>query len=88
MVRSGKRPIADVELLSEQTRAVERLMLGLRTAEGVETASVHCNAHCDEYIDLLRSRHLAAYRGKKLVLTSRGMFRSNVIISDLLDMTT
>lgn len=86
MVARGVRPVQETEFLSERTRAAERLMLGLRTTGGADLSVVGDAEQLERYLEMLVRGRLAARRGKNLMLTARGMLRSNVIISDLMRM--
>jgi oxygen-independent coproporphyrinogen-3 oxidase len=86
LVAGGKRPVQETEILSERTRAVERLMLGLRTTEGVSLEPPGGGDRLREYLRMLQRGGLAVLRGENLALTGRGMFRSNRIISDMIGM--
>lgn len=58
----------------------ERIMLTLRTDRGLETALL---PHCAGYIARLCENGLADVTDGRLVLTDRGFYLSNTIISDL-----
>ena len=77
-VRAGCLPIGGGERLTEQERRVERLLLGLRTAEGVPRRWLDA-AEADRAV----ADGLAAARGERVALTERGMFVANDLVLSL-----
>ena len=84
---SGERPRRDVEMLDEDTRARERLMLGLRLDEPVRVADV------DGSVDAAALRHLTITglvelssngTGDELRLTNRGRFLGGGVTAELM----
>ncbi|HEX2266967.1 MAG TPA: coproporphyrinogen-III oxidase family protein, partial [Actinomycetota bacterium] len=74
-VRSGVLPIGADELLSEEDRELERLLLGLRVSDGVPA----------EWVEMTRAEPfvaegLAQANGGRLALTDRGMFVANDVV--------
>jgi putative oxygen-independent coproporphyrinogen III oxidase len=77
-VEAGRRPVGGSEALGGDERDMERLLLGLRVADGVPT----------EWIDAERATAfvadgLAERRNGRLVLTDRGMFVANELVLQL-----
>jgi putative oxygen-independent coproporphyrinogen III oxidase len=80
MVATGRAPVGGQELLSQDERNLERLLLGLRTGEGVPS----------EWVDAARAEvfvedGLARRRGNRLELTDEGMFLANEVVLGLAD---
>jgi putative oxygen-independent coproporphyrinogen III oxidase len=76
---SGQHPKGGEELLTAEERTMERLLLGLRLAEGVPATSVDAG-RADRYIvEGLASRVGAG----RIALTDRGMFVANDLVLDL-----
>ena len=78
MVRAGRRPIGGEERLSDDDRRLERLLLGLRTADGVPTAAIESG----RALEFVRAG-LAERRGDRLAPTDRGMFLANELVLDM-----
>jgi putative oxygen-independent coproporphyrinogen III oxidase len=77
-VDSGRLPVGGGEQLTQDERRVERLLLGLRKADGVPV----------EWIDQVRAvdfvdQGLAERRGDRLTLTDRGMLLANDLVLEL-----
>jgi oxygen-independent coproporphyrinogen-3 oxidase len=72
MVAAGTPPISGRERLDDDERRLERLLLGLRTAEGVPGSSVEAGP-----ADALVGAGVAERRGERFVLTDRGMLLAN-----------
>jgi putative oxygen-independent coproporphyrinogen III oxidase len=77
-VEAGRRPVGGSEELGPVEREMERLLLGLRVADGVPA----------EWIDAERAtgfvvEGLAERRNGRLALTDRGMFVANEIVLEL-----
>ena len=77
-VAAGRLPVGGQERLTDQERRVERLLLGLRTAEGVPRAWLDA-VETDRAV----ADGLAARRGNRLALTERGMFVANDLVLSL-----
>ena len=86
-LRSGRRPAREIEILDEETRARERLLLGLRLDEPLEVGKV------DEAIDVEAARRLAEgglvvlrhdETSETLTLTRRGRFLGGGVTAELL----
>ena len=78
MVSRGERPIGGRERLSEEERWMERLLLGLRTADGVPSDWVEAD-QAREFI----AAGLAALHNGRLSLTDSGMFLANDFVLEL-----
>jgi putative oxygen-independent coproporphyrinogen III oxidase len=72
----GRRPIADEELLTPEQLALEELMLGLRTAEGIELAGFRAR----HAIDLVGANRevCTALQADGLLLSEHGRLRATV----------
>jgi putative oxygen-independent coproporphyrinogen III oxidase len=79
----GERPAREVELLDDEVRRRERLLLGLRLDEPLELASVAA-AVDDEAVTRLERLGLAEQRGEGLTLTERGRFLGDGVTAELL----
>ncbi len=88
---AGAPPRREVEVLDAQTRACERLMLGLRLDEPLATAEV------DESLDHVALERLAAHglvelisngAGDELRLTRRGRFLGGAVTAELVELTS
>jgi oxygen-independent coproporphyrinogen-3 oxidase len=77
-VESGERPVADREELSDDERATERLLLGLRLREGVPAEWVDAT-RADDYV----AEGLAERRNGHVALTERGWFVANQAVLEL-----
>ena len=88
-INEGRRP-AETELLDEDTCYNERVMLRLRTCEGLSLSDIEHDFGLArrQYCERMAQPHLLAGRVKKageaLCLTRQGLFVSDDIISDLL----
>lgn len=80
MVAGGLRPTGGQERLSEAERRLERLLLGLRAAEGVPASWVGAAA-ADGFV----ADGLARRRADRLALTDRGMLLANQVVLALDD---
>ena len=73
--RAGEAPPCDLERIDGDTRALERLMLGLRLDEPVRVAAV-AGALDEEAVEVLAARGLIEIRGSgggaTITLTPRG----------------
>jgi putative oxygen-independent coproporphyrinogen III oxidase len=87
----GKPPRREVEIIDEETRARERLMLGLRLDEPVHVADVNVS------LDLGALRRLAANglveltsngAGDELRLTRRGRFLGGSVTAELIELAS
>ena len=78
LAMNGQLPVGDEETLTEDDRRLESLLLGLRSAVGIDAASADG--------DLLApyvAEGLAQRRGDRIVLTDRGMLLANEVVLDL-----
>jgi oxygen-independent coproporphyrinogen-3 oxidase len=89
MLDRGEKPISSVEQLTPEQKRRERVMLMLRTRRGLpldELAGMAPNTRVDEleeFIRILRESGLALQSETDLILTSSGLLRSNLIISEI-----
>ena len=81
MVESGMFPTGGDELLAGEERRMERLLLGLRTAEGVPASWLDSNK-----ADGLVEEGIAQRRDGRVALTDRGMFLANEAVLELADL--
>ena len=79
-VSANLSPMQDEEVLSPEQRALETIMLGLRTKEGIGRAEPTCT---DAVIDDLVSRGLLETDEHTLVLTRRGRLLADYVIRTL-----
>lgn len=79
LVADGKVPIGGEEILDEEDIQLEKLLLGLRTSDGIVRDDVSAEVALDTFIDggLLESR------GGRLRATDRGMFVANDLAIEL-----
>ena len=75
-VAGGREPIGGEETLDAEERRLERLLLGLRTAEGVPEEWVGGAARAEEFV----AQGLAARRTGRVALTDRGMLLANELV--------
>ena len=78
MVAGGERPIGGEERLTNDDRRMERLLLGLRTADGIPSGWIAP----DRALEFVAAG-LAEQRNGRLSLTDRGMFLANDLVLDL-----
>ena len=78
IVAAGERPVGGDELLSEGERRTERLLLGLRTAEGIPVEWVE-DVRADGFV----ASGLAERRDGRLALTDRGLLLANELVTEL-----
>jgi oxygen-independent coproporphyrinogen-3 oxidase len=72
-LRARERPPREVEELSAETRAAERVLLGLRLDEPLDVSGLEAALDGDE-LDRLAARGLVSRSGQTLALTERGRF--------------
>lgn len=88
-VHQGERPVAGEETLSATQLALEALMLGLRTAAGVDLETYRRRFGFDleaangEMFSRLVARGLAAIDGGRLALTTRGLAVADALTARL-----
>jgi oxygen-independent coproporphyrinogen-3 oxidase len=75
-VDAGRLPVGGEESLSEDERRLERLLLGLRMAEGVPDEWVVDASRADDFV----AQGLAARRAGRITLTDRGMLLANELV--------
>jgi len=84
----GTLPIASWEHLSERQRLAERLILGLRTADGVPAALLETRLEGDgqlrDLVDQWRARALLADVADRVRLTEAGFLLSDALFVELL----
>jgi len=78
-VAAGRLPVGDEEHLDDDQRRLERLLLGLRLVDGIPESWLDAPERADAYVE----EGLAERRGGRLVLTDRGMFLANDLVTDL-----
>ena len=77
---AGRPPTGGEELLTDDERAMERLLLGLRTSEGIPAAWVD-----DVRAASILDERLAERKNGRFVPTDRGMFLANELVLALAD---
>jgi oxygen-independent coproporphyrinogen III oxidase len=78
MVASGTRPVGGHEDLKDEEKALERLLLGLRVADGVPSEWVR-ESEADRFV----SEGLARRSGDRVALTERGLLLANDLVLSL-----
>jgi oxygen-independent coproporphyrinogen-3 oxidase len=89
LVETGTLPLLTHEALTERQALAERLMLGLRTADGVPAARLaeRCaleRGRLPEVLDAWRERGLLAEEGGRVRLTEAGFLLSDSLFTELL----
>ncbi|HEY7870467.1 MAG TPA: coproporphyrinogen III oxidase, partial [Methylomirabilota bacterium] len=89
LVEAGTLPLLTHEALTERQALAERLMLGLRTADGVPAARLaeRCaleRGRLPEVLDAWRERGLLAEEGGRARLTEAGFLLSDSLFTELL----
>ena len=80
------QPLIERELIDTTTRYNETVMLSLRTREGLRLDLLddekrrYCETHAQRFVD----NGLLAHSQKRLIITRRGLFVSDMIISELM----
>ncbi|HEV8420843.1 MAG TPA: radical SAM family heme chaperone HemW [Actinomycetota bacterium] len=77
-VASGRKPIGGEERLTDEEQRLERLLLGLRVADGILANQVDRSR-----VESLLREGMAERHGLQLALTERGLFLTNEIVLDL-----
>ncbi len=75
---AGESPALDGEVLDEQTRAMERVLLEIRLRDGLPLSLVSA-----ELVDDVAARGLAVRQGDRLVLTRRGRLLGDAVVREL-----
>ena len=89
LVEAGQLPLASHEVLTERQALAERLMLGLRTSDGVpaewlaERIALE-RGRLPEALDAWRARGLLADHGGRARLTEAGFLLSDALFTELL----
>lgn len=78
-VESGASPEAGREPIADDTRTVERVMLGLRTREGIDASAVGASTAADR----LLSADLIETDGARIRLTRRGKHVADLVCAEL-----
>jgi putative oxygen-independent coproporphyrinogen III oxidase len=86
LLLADSSPESGREVLSEQQRRMERIMLGLRLAEGLPTEAISSAASSQVEQHVARG-HLdpGALADRRLVLTDQGRLLADAVIRDLVD---
>ncbi len=77
-VSAGHMPVGGEETLGPEEREVERLLLGLRTADGIPVGAVP-----QDRAEAFVAEGLASREAGRLTLTERGMFLANEAVLEL-----
>jgi putative oxygen-independent coproporphyrinogen III oxidase len=77
-VAVGQKPIGGEERLTEEERRLERLLLGLRMADGI-TEELTDSVRVDSFV----AEGLARRAGSRVALTDRGLFVANEVVLEL-----
>ena len=86
-IGNGERPVADSEELTREDLALEALMLGLRTAEGIDLDEFRRRYNVDirrqnsRLIEKLTSEGLAEARQDQLILTLAGLTIADSLVT-------
>jgi oxygen-independent coproporphyrinogen-3 oxidase len=80
-IEAGRLPTAEEDRFDATADVNERLMLGLRTVDGIPLAPFDAAQRAE--VDALLARRLAVVRAGRLVLTSRGMELQSAIAERL-----
>ncbi|MGA1129702.1 MAG: coproporphyrinogen III oxidase, partial [Chthoniobacterales bacterium] len=81
MVQAGLRPIANEELLPEETRAAEKIAFGLRMNVGIDSSRLAAN---HDLVAVLRAEGLLEDHGPRVRLTARGRLLADEIAAQLI----
>ncbi|WP_350342505.1 radical SAM family heme chaperone HemW [Proteinivorax tanatarense] len=84
-IQEGFIAVEKVYALAEHEEKLERLMLSMRTNEGVPLSNMVYSNAAKKYIENLVSNNMAQTVEGKLILTPKGYLLSNKIISDMWD---
>lgn len=77
-VTRGERPVGGEEQLTDEQRRTERLLLGLRVADGIPAEWVD-----DVRVEPFLQEGLAQLTNGRLALTERGLFLANEVVLEL-----
>jgi len=77
---AGMKPVSGREMLSEEENKLERLLLGLRVADGVPAIWVD-PSRAEPFL----AEGLAEHRNGRLALTDRGLFLANEVVLELVE---
>jgi putative oxygen-independent coproporphyrinogen III oxidase len=78
-LEEGKSPVEGSESIGEETRNLERIMLGLRTRDGIDSHLVGS----ENTISKLVSENLIQQTGERLTLTRRGKVVADSVCEEL-----
>jgi oxygen-independent coproporphyrinogen-3 oxidase len=88
-VERGEEPVQENETLSAGVKSRERIMLALRTSGGIAWAELERAAGggkreaLKRFCSVLENNGYSRIGGSRLVLTRKGLFRSNAVIAEL-----
>jgi putative oxygen-independent coproporphyrinogen III oxidase len=77
-VAAGRKPLGGQECLTDEERNLERLLLGLRTADGISQGKLD-----PLRVESFVTEGLARRAGGRVALTDRGLFLANEIVLEL-----
>lgn len=78
-MEEGQSPIEGSESIGEETRSIERIMLGLRTRDGIDSHLVRS----ENAISRLVSENLIQRRGDRITLTRQGKVIADSVCEEL-----
>ncbi|HQY87942.1 MAG TPA: hypothetical protein PK402_04740, partial [Tepidisphaeraceae bacterium] len=90
-IDSRTLPAVDVEVLSPAQRAGERIMLGLRLADGISLCEIRDEFDVDlikqheQLLEKLRSQNLIDFNGDRMKLTPRGIELADAIAGEFVE---
>jgi oxygen-independent coproporphyrinogen-3 oxidase len=77
-IGAGHRPLGGQERLTDEEQRLERLLLGLRMADGIPENWVDSSR-----LEQVLHGGLAEHHGGRLALTDRGLFVANEVVLEL-----
>jgi len=90
IIEEGMKPVSETEYITSKKRAYEKIMLSLRTGMGIELRELIRLAAEDklknlfEFIDMLNKKgYTCSTVSGSLVLSKKGLFRSNSVIVEI-----
>jgi len=90
-IDKGIKPSSEIEYLSEEKTRLERIMLGLRMNKGVKKNYILKGLDEDRkgkvlmFIAMLENNQLVEKDSYRVMLSNRGIIRSNTVIAELFD---